>query len=259
MKREIGSFAPSLLVRAAAICVAATAAFAQAASYTYEFQAYSQGNLVDSKTVSFEAIDNHEATKTAGSKLAVWNQELTVRGVTYNRTTPKFVSKVPPDGAQVGAPIAGPPAKLTAKVTIVPDGVLTAHNGEWAGTKGKGLMMEELSVSMSEPIAKFELQYMAHIEQKGDTQFVQAGTPLRGAYGRTDITVFGFSKNYTPPERIEGVAFRLVGPDAAQYSVRYRGHIENLGTTEWCKDGEYCGTRGRGLRLEAFQVDIVPN
>lgn len=39
-------------------------------------------------------------------------------------------------------------------------------------------------------------------------------------------------------------------------TLKYRGHVQNKGWTEWLNDGETCGTVGESLRLEAIEIKI---
>ena len=37
--------------------------------------------------------------------------------------------------------------------------------------------------------------------------------------------------------------------------LKYRGHVQDLGTCDWVRDGQTCGTTGDALRLEGIQID----
>lgn len=45
---------------------------------------------------------------------------------------------------------------------------------------------------------------------------------------------------------------------APAYSVQYRAHVQSIGWQPWVSDGATAGTIGKGLRVEAFEVRIVP-
>ena len=36
----------------------------------------------------------------------------------------------------------------------------------------------------------------------------------------------------------------------------YRAHVQGVGWQEWKGEGEYAGTRGKSLRMEALQMKI---
>ena len=40
-------------------------------------------------------------------------------------------------------------------------------------------------------------------------------------------------------------------------SVRYQAKVQDLGFTDICRDGEFCGTRGQSKRIEGIRVYIV--
>jgi hypothetical protein len=126
--------------------------------------------------------------------------------------------------------------------------------GEWAGTKGQSRIMEGFSVTLNEEIPGVELEYMAHIQNKGDTKWVKSGTLLRGEPDRVDLQIGPIMFGHKEAERVEGLAMRLKGEKAGHYHVWYRGHVEGVGDTDWSKDGDFCGARGQSRRLEAFVV-----
>ena len=51
---------------------------------------------------------------------------------------------------------------------------------------------------------------------------------------------------------------RLTGDMAAHYDMWYRVHVQNIGWLGWVKNGGQAGTQGRNLRVEAYQVVLVP-
>jgi hypothetical protein len=113
--------------------------------------------------------------------------------------------------------------------------------GGFAGTKGQSKALELINFELKKGNIGFE--YMGHIQDVGDTAWTSF-TGGKGSLGR-----FG--------KRMEGVAFRLTPEFAAKYDIYYRGHIQNIGDTQWYKNGEYCGTRGKSLRIEGLQFIIV--
>ena len=83
------------------------------------------------------------------------------------------------------------------------------------------------------------LEYMAHVPNQGDTSWFKA--PAR-------IGTIGSSKF------VEGVAFRLAGSCADQYTLKYNCHLKGLGDQTMVSSRAFCGTRGEGRPLEAFVV-----
>lgn len=41
--------------------------------------------------------------------------------------------------------------------------------------------------------------------------------------------------------------------------IKYQGHIQDIGDTDWIGDGEWLGTKHQGKRLEAFRIDPMGN
>jgi uncharacterized protein YjdB len=92
--------------------------------------------------------------------------------------------------------------------------------------------------------AGVHLQYMCHLQDIGDTKWLSEGQWC-GTKGQS--------------RRLEGLAVRLVGPNAKGLQVAYRCHTQdNAGPSWWLADGEFCGTRGKSKRLEAFTIEIGP-
>lgn len=57
--------------------------------------------------------------------------------------------------------------------------------------------------------------------------------------------------------RVDAVRMRLSGSSSALFSVWYRAYVKGVGWTLWARDGEDCGTLGRGLSVVALQARIV--
>lgn len=112
----------------------------------------------------------------------------------------------------------------------------------WAGTKGEGRRLEGFSLKISPFIAGLKLQYKCHIEDEGDTGWLDEGE-FCGTRGQS--------------KRIEGIAVRLKGSKARFYEVVYQVHIEDAGDSGECRNGEFCGTRGESKRVEALRITIV--
>ena len=59
-------------------------------------------------------------------------------------------------------------------------------------------------------------------------------------------------------DKAEALKFKLVGTASSYMDVWYRAHVSGLGWLGWTKNGATAGSDGLGLRLEAFQVKILP-
>lgn len=126
--------------------------------------------------------------------------------------------------------------------------------GEYAGTRHESRRLEGFMLLPSSFPPGVTAEYMAHLQGKGDTSWVQAGEYC----GTRDES-----------RRLEGIAVRLVGPSADKWSVQYYTHVQNHGDIgpvskrngqpipvemRPAMDGEYSGTRARSLRVEGLRV-----
>ena len=113
-------------------------------------------------------------------------------------------------------------------------------DGETAGTTGRGLRVEALSLKVVG--VNGGIRYRAHVQNVGwqgwHADGEDCGTTGRGL-------------------RVEALQVELTGAASANYDVYYRTHVQNVGWTSWSKNGATSGTTGRGLRVEAVQVLLV--
>jgi len=143
----------------------------------------------------------------------------------------------------VVVPVESPP-HATLICHVQNKGDVTHSLGEWAGTKGQNMRLEALSV-VDLP-AGVKLLGMAHVQDVGDTPWIELGQPdhFLGSKGKG--------------RRMEGLALKLEGPDGlpSTFGVRYRGHFAKVGDSEWCQDGDFCGSRGKGLGAQAVLIEF---
>ncbi len=113
-------------------------------------------------------------------------------------------------------------------------------DGETAGTTGRGLRVEALSLGVAG--VSGGIRYRAHVQNIGwqgwHADGEDCGTTGKGL-------------------RVEALQVELTGTASANYDVYYRTHVQNVGWTSWSKNGATSGTTGRGLRVEAVQVLLV--
>jgi tyrosinase len=141
--------------------------------------------------------------------------------------------------------IVGP--RLDVLVHLEGIGDRSFRECEFAGTKGQARRLEgfqvNLQVNFDPPIPGLGMEYMAHIQDQGDTPWVQTGQFV-GTRGQA--------------RRLEGFAIRLTGPEAPNYKVSYMAHIQERGDTSFFQNGQFCGTRGQALRVEGISVSVQP-
>ncbi len=140
----------------------------------------------------------------------------------------------------------------------------------------------------AQPSRTAVLQYMAHLQNLGDTNYVSQpqwcgtrnqrrrleGFRFRLAPGSANVnlrykahlqdigdTSWHFLGEYVgtrgEDRRLEAFAIEVVGEDALKYDVYYKAHIQNLNDTGWERNGSWCGTRGQKLRVEAISVYLA--
>jgi phospholipase C len=133
------------------------------------------------------------------------------------------------------------PATVFANVMVHEWGVgeVIFKENEWAGTRGEARMLSGFKLT-SRQREDFTLEYMAHFQDSGDTEWKPDGTYLN-----------------KPGKRLEGFAIRLVGPGASKYELTYTAHVATKGDlSPFTKEGKYCGTTDEKLAVEAIYVKL---
>ena len=117
------------------------------------------------------------------------------------------------------------------------------RDGSTAGTTGQSKAVEDLKVSILNPVENGSVQIDAHVSGIGWQGW---DTPSASEGGTTG-----------QGRAVEAVRLRLTGSLAKDYDVYYRVHASNIGWMAWAKDGEEAGTTGFGRSVEAVQVRLV--
>ena len=117
------------------------------------------------------------------------------------------------------------------------------RDGSTAGTTGQSKAVEDLKVSILNPVEDGSVQIDAHVSGIGWQGW---DTPSASEGGTTG-----------QGRAVEAVRLRLTGSLAKDYDVYYRVHTSNIGWMAWAKDGEEAGTTGFGRSVEAVQVRLV--
>ncbi|MDR0847351.1 MAG: hypothetical protein LBN08_07585 [Lactobacillales bacterium] len=124
--------------------------------------------------------------------------------------------------------------------TRVTGDIWNAKNPLTFGTTGQALRVENIEIE-EDALRASAISVAAHVQSIGDTPFAAgfAGTSGRGL-------------------RMESVKLKLNEASSKEYSIWYRGHVQNKGWLGWAKDGAEAGSKGKGLRVESVQVVILP-
>ena len=117
------------------------------------------------------------------------------------------------------------------------------RDGSTAGTTGQSKSVEDLKVSILNPVEDGSVQINANVSGVGWQGW---DTPSASEGGTTG-----------QGRAVEAVRLRLTGSLAKDYDVYYRVHASNIGWMAWAKDGEEVGTTGMSCSLEAVQIKLI--
>lgn len=117
------------------------------------------------------------------------------------------------------------------------------YSGDVAGTTGRSLRLEGLTMELYDPLYDGDIVYSTHVQNIGWQQEVRNGQLA----GTTACSL-----------RLEAVRIRLTGEMAEHYDIYYRVHIENAGWLDWTKNGEPAGSEGYSYRMEAIEINMLP-
>ena len=117
------------------------------------------------------------------------------------------------------------------------------RDGSTAGTTGQSKAVEDLKVSILNPVEDGSVQINANVSGIGWQGW---DTPSASEGGTTG-----------QGRAVEAVRLRLTGSLAKDFDVYYRVHASNIGWMAWAKDGEEAGTTGFGRSVEAVQIRLV--
>ena len=117
------------------------------------------------------------------------------------------------------------------------------RDGSTAGTTGQSKSVEDLKVSILNPVEDGSVQINANVSGIGWQGW---DTPSASEGGTTG-----------QGRAVEAVRLRLTGSLAKGYDVYYRVHASNIGWMAWAKDGGEAGTTGMSCSLEAVQIKLI--
>lgn len=155
---------------------------------------------------------------------------------TDGRWTKWYAFKAQLNTPTVAAPVA-PPAP-----TVTFSGQAHIQNKGWVemannvlGTVGESLRLEAFSLVVKNKGVVQPMDGVIHVQDIGDIGY-QSGTNLFGTVGQE--------------KRLEAVKINVGN------GVQYRAHIENQGWSVWVRSGEWVGTTGKSLRIEALEFRV---
>lgn len=117
------------------------------------------------------------------------------------------------------------------------------HDGQVSGTTGLSLRLEAIKVT---PPVGVVMDITVHLQGIGDKTYTGIE---RGVYDPV-IGTTGESR------RLEGISIKLTENGTGK-QLKYRAHIQESGWSAWMTEGQFAGTRGKSLRAEAIQIEMV--
>lgn len=166
----------------------------------------------------------------------------------YNYRIEAVQVRLVPRGTQAPGPTAQPyqaiqSPGLTYRAHVQSIGWQNnVSDGQLAGTQGRGLRVEALSLNVSHP--QLGIRYRSRVQ--GSTSW--SGWAQNGA--NTGTTGQG--------RHLEALQIELTGEMANHFDVYYRVHVQSLGWLGWARRGQSAGTEGYNFRIEAVEVRVVP-
>lgn len=143
-------------------------------------------------------------------------------------------------------------AGLNYRAHVADYGWLDAvHDGQIAGTTGKGKQLEAIKVTPPEGL---ELNAKIHVEDKGWLEFdgIKKGESSGEGSSSNDPIIGTVGESL----RAEAIEFDVVKNETGK-TLMYQVHIEDYGWTGWIKAGFAAGTVGIKKRIEAIQMKLV--
>lgn len=126
------------------------------------------------------------------------------------------------------------------------------RDGQVAGTTGAALRMEAFKIGV--PVDGLVLDVTAHIQSIGDVVYkgVKKGTNSGTGSSANDPIMGTTGKGL----RLEGFSIKCAKNTTGK-KIRYRAHVQNEGWQPWKYEGQFAGTRGKRLRMEAIQIEMI--
>lgn len=118
----------------------------------------------------------------------------------------------------------------------------STSDGQLAGTEGKSLRLEGITISLNNNDIGGSITYQTHVQNIGWQDSVSNGL-LSGTEGKS--------------LRLEAIKLNLTGEIANYYDIYYQVHVQNVGWMNWAKNGAASGSQGLGYRMEAIRIKLV--
>lgn len=112
------------------------------------------------------------------------------------------------------------------------------RDGQVAGSTGYAKRLEAIKIN---PPKGIELEVKVHLQKLGDKTYTvsNGNSIIIGTTGEA--------------RRMEAITIKCIKNETG-LSVRYQGHVQSIGWTGICEEGQLCGTTGQAKRLEAVKI-----
>lgn len=130
---------------------------------------------------------------------------------------------------------------------------------EMAGTKGKSKRLEAIEIKLTEEVAEqYDIYYRTHVQNYGWLGWAKNGEKSGSqGYGlRMEGMQIQLVKKGENGLESTKEAFIKAGGKKANPKLSYTAHVQNIGWQSEVTNGQLCGTKGKGLRMEALKVNL---
>lgn len=110
------------------------------------------------------------------------------------------------------------------------------------GMYGDDITVESLGLELKNSIKPGNLEFQAHIQSFGWSDWIAGG----GVAGEAELA-----------KRIEAVKIRLTGELAEAYDIYYRVYVNTMGWTAWTCNGDMAGTEGLSKGIESIEIKLI--
>ena len=129
-------------------------------------------------------------------------------------------------------------------------------NGKGGTLHGKVTNTNSISIELCDSVRNGKFDFtentLAQAAELGRSIMKQYNIPIENVVRHYDVTGKICPRPFVENEAAwQAFKARLV---LADDRISYQGHVQDMGDTEWCNNGEVCGTEHKSKRLEAVRI-----
>jgi len=129
-------------------------------------------------------------------------------------------------------------------------------DGEMSGTTGQSKRLEAIKIELTGSDAElYDIYYCVHAENYGWLDWAKNGS----AAGTEGLSLRLEAIKIKIVKKTDNVSLNTNKPFISVYGdglINYRSHVENIGWQKYVCDGNFSGTTGKCLRLEAINIKL---